>query len=46
MNSASNQDPPKYVIVSPVRDEERYLAETIRSVVGQTIQPTEWIYRR
>jgi glycosyltransferase involved in cell wall biosynthesis len=34
---------PKYVIVSPVRDEERYIEQTIRSVVQQTIQPAEWI---
>ena len=33
----------RYVIVTPVRDEEQYIAETIRSVVGQTIQPAEWI---
>jgi glycosyltransferase involved in cell wall biosynthesis len=33
----------RYVIVTPVRDEEQYIAETIRSVVGQSIQPAEWI---
>lgn len=32
-----------YVIVSPVRDEEQYIVETIRSVTGQTIPPAEWI---
>ena len=33
----------KYVIVSPVRDEERYLEQTILGVVRQTVQPAEWI---
>ena len=33
----------KYVIVSPVRDEEQYLEGTISSVVHQTILPAEWI---
>ena len=32
-----------YVIVSPVRDEEQYIVETIRSVTGQTIPPAEWV---
>ncbi len=34
---------PKYVIVSPVRDEERYITRTLQSVIGQTIRPAEWI---
>jgi glycosyltransferase involved in cell wall biosynthesis len=33
----------KYVIVTPVRDEEAHIEATIRSVAGQTIRPTEWI---
>lgn len=33
----------KYVIVTPVRDEEKFLEETLRSIVKQTVQPTEWI---
>ena len=33
----------KYVIVTPVRDEEKYIAKTIESVVRQTIRPAEWI---
>lgn len=32
-----------YVIVSPVRDEEEYIARTIESVLRQTILPKEWI---
>ena len=34
---------PKYVIITPVRDEEEYLPKTIESVVGQTVRPMEWI---
>ena len=34
---------PKYVLVSPVRDEEQYIVQTLESVIHQTIQPMEWI---
>ena len=34
---------PKYVVISPVRDEGDYIANTIRSVVGQTIPPANWV---
>jgi poly-beta-1,6-N-acetyl-D-glucosamine synthase len=33
----------KYVIVSPVRDEEKHIESTIQSVIGQTMVPVEWI---
>jgi glycosyltransferase involved in cell wall biosynthesis len=33
----------KYVIISPVRDEEAYLKFTIESMLAQTIRPTEWV---
>jgi biofilm PGA synthesis N-glycosyltransferase PgaC len=33
----------KYVIVTPVRDEEEYLPKTIESVVAQTVRPMEWV---
>jgi len=33
----------KYVVITPVRDEEKYIEETIRSVSSQTIPPAEWI---
>ena len=32
-----------YVIVTPVRNERKYIAATIESVAGQTITPLEWI---
>lgn len=34
---------PKYLIITPVRDEEKYLEATIRSVMAQTLQPAEWV---
>lgn len=36
-------NPPRYVIVSPVRNEEKFLEGTIQSVVGQTVKPAEWV---
>jgi glycosyltransferase involved in cell wall biosynthesis len=32
-----------YVIITPVRDEERYLQFTIDSVVSQSIRPSHWV---
>ena len=34
---------PKYVIVTPARNEARFIETTIRSVTCQTIQPAEWV---
>jgi biofilm PGA synthesis N-glycosyltransferase PgaC len=34
---------PRYIIVTPVRDEEKYIESTIGSVLRQTIEPTEWV---
>ena len=33
----------RYVIISPVRDEEKYIAATMQSVLAQTVRPDEWI---
>ena len=33
----------RYVIITPVRDEEKHVEATIRSVIGQTIRPAEWV---
>src|ERR1700676_5654011 len=33
----------KYVVISPVRDEEGYLRFTIESMLAQTVRPSEWI---
>ncbi len=34
---------PPYIVISPVRDEERYLPETIASMVAQTVKPSRWV---
>jgi glycosyltransferase involved in cell wall biosynthesis len=34
---------PTYVIITPVRDEQGYIADAIRSVAAQTIPVTEWV---
>ena len=33
----------KYLVISPVRDEETYLGRTIDSMLAQTVQPADWI---
>ena len=33
----------RYVIITPARDEEKFIEYTIQSVIGQTILPQEWI---
>lgn len=33
----------KYVIVSPVRDEQQHIVKTFESVIRQTLRPAEWI---
>ncbi|NOX48186.1 MAG: glycosyltransferase family 2 protein [Chlorobi bacterium] len=33
----------KYNIISPVRNEEKFVEETIKSVINQTVLPREWI---
>jgi biofilm PGA synthesis N-glycosyltransferase PgaC len=33
----------RYVIITPVRDEEAYVAKTIESILAQTVRPAEWI---
>lgn len=34
---------PRYVIVSPVKDEEKYIETTINAVIRQTVRPLRWI---
>ena len=33
----------KYVIITPVRNEEKYIETTIKSIISQTIKPLEWV---
>lgn len=35
--------PPRYVVISPVKDEAEYIEKTIQSMVQQTILPVVWI---
>ena len=32
-----------YVVISPVKDEGRYVEKTIQSVIGQSLRPRKWI---
>jgi biofilm PGA synthesis N-glycosyltransferase PgaC len=34
---------PKYVLITPARNEARYIELTIRSVVAQTVRPLKWV---
>jgi biofilm PGA synthesis N-glycosyltransferase PgaC len=43
LTQKSTDMPRRYVIVSPVRDEDEYIERTIFGVVQQTIRPKEWI---
>ena len=48
MNSGSRLQPAdsravRYVVISPVRDEAKYIEETMRSMARQTVVPAQWI---
>src|SRR5216683_4669092 len=34
---------PSYVLITPARNEARFIEHTINSVVGQTIRPLKWV---
>jgi poly-beta-1,6-N-acetyl-D-glucosamine synthase len=36
-------NPTRYMIVTPARNEERVIENTIRSVVSQTVKPDKWV---
>jgi poly-beta-1,6-N-acetyl-D-glucosamine synthase len=38
-----NKEKIKYIIISPVRNEEKYLQKSIDSVINQTIRPKEYL---
>lgn len=44
-SASPDRDQPlgSYVVITPVRDEEEYVEETIRSMLKQTIPPVNWI---
>jgi poly-beta-1,6-N-acetyl-D-glucosamine synthase len=33
----------RYVVISPVKDEERYIRTTLESIIGQTVRPLHWV---
>ncbi len=33
----------KYVVITPVRDEEEHIEATLKSLSGQTIRPAQWV---
>jgi poly-beta-1,6-N-acetyl-D-glucosamine synthase len=36
-------NPTRYVVITPVRDEETYLPRSIESMVAQSVRPQEWV---
>jgi glycosyltransferase involved in cell wall biosynthesis len=34
---------PTYILITPARNEARFIEQTIQSVVGQTVRPVRWI---
>jgi glycosyltransferase involved in cell wall biosynthesis len=43
MNLLIHEGQTRYVVITPARDEAQHIAETITSVVHQTIKPVEWV---
>ena len=43
MNRTVSAMNPRYVVITPVRDEEKFLPLAIKSMVGQTLRPEEWV---
>ena len=43
MSDAQNIPSRRYLLISPCRDEAKYLRRTLDSVAGQTVQPSSWI---
>lgn len=35
--------PCRYVVITPVKDEGKYIASTLASVIAQTVRPAQWI---
>jgi biofilm PGA synthesis N-glycosyltransferase PgaC len=42
-NGKANYRNGKYVLISPCRDEARYMRETLDSVISQSVRPAKWI---
>lgn len=42
-NESKGAFAPRYLVISPVKDEEKYVERTLRSMRAQTIKPVRWI---
>lgn len=42
-SGVTNVQSTRYVVITPIRDEEEHIAEMVRSVIAQTIRPVEWV---
>src|SRR5664280_1358667 len=43
MNTTRQKNQPRYVVITPARDEAEHISDTILSVTHQTIRPLEWV---
>jgi biofilm PGA synthesis N-glycosyltransferase PgaC len=43
ISSGRQASSPVYVLISPARNEARFIEQTIKSVIGQTIRPVKWV---
>ena len=43
MNTSSRATSPRYIIISPAKDEEAYVECTLRSVTSQSLKPALWV---
>ena len=38
-----NRDYPRYILITPARNEESFIEKTVESVIQQTVLPTKWV---
>src|SRR6185295_6149132 len=43
MNAPKSKPGPAYVVITPIRNEAKYLPLTLASMVAQTVRPRQWI---
>src|SRR5262245_26840130 len=43
VNSAAGSERGRYLLISPCRDEAKYMRQTLDSVISQSIPPTKWV---
>jgi poly-beta-1,6-N-acetyl-D-glucosamine synthase len=42
-HASSSKNGCRYILISPVKDEEKYVETTLRSVAAQTVRPYRWV---